>query len=770
MPYICRMKTLNSRFVLPRFIISVCRTARQWTRCLLWVALLPMFAQAQPLEWDRRFAVHGTKGEITAATVIDSGIVVGLNFSSMDRVRVNGLALWNGSRWQDAAPLLAPERRSLLTGLASMGSSTVIADGVIYLPDGTRAEVVSMTNGKLTVLPAYTDNPATKLGNTLWLSTEHRLGYLAAENIVVLDNNTWRSLSKLCRDGCNGTTHVEDAAMLGDSIIAIGRFNNYEGQPLTGIALHDGVTWRSLGAPNKTSRHLSIVDGEPYVSGSFDSIGGARTGNNALLKEGVWRSFEPGSDSISIQGALRKIISYRGGHALLGIVQANGRTIAQVATYGEGRLKPIYYLSPIQDILEYKGDLYAAAERHLLKMVGDTLLPVTPEGVYLGLQEGTLSLAAIGDTVVVSMKGDTAQLQALVGDAWGALTRGLGDWSDKRVLASSDGVLYYAGQFPSYNGKTMNSVMQYVNGAWENLGAGLKMTSNPQGVAEVHAMVAHNGELIVYGAIDSAGGKYTRNTARWDGQEWHAVDNVIVGGRPLGFYRDTLVFGWVYNTVTSETSNLGYWDGSSVRAWQQPANDDVLSMVSYKNGFVIGGSFTRVGGVAARKVAYWDGSKWNPLDTGLPNYIRALATDGERVYAAGSDVLSYWDGSHWQPLMTDMRNVNIDDLLTVGDKLYVAGSFIRLGDAPSFHFGAMRLPEPSSVEKPRSRSSSLLLFPNPASTVVRVSTAGSITIVDLLGRVVIRSLDAEVDVSSLPPGRYLVIDINGLSAPLEVCR
>jgi hypothetical protein len=50
---------------------------------LVLVISLPLTSNAQYLEWDRRFAVHGTRGLITAATLIDSGIVVGFNFSSV---------------------------------------------------------------------------------------------------------------------------------------------------------------------------------------------------------------------------------------------------------------------------------------------------------------------------------------------------------------------------------------------------------------------------------------------------------------------------------------------------------------------------------------------------------------------------------------------------------------------------------------------------------------------------------------------------------------
>ena len=72
-----------------------------------------------------------------------------------------------------------------------------------------------------------------------------------------------------------------------------------------------------------------------------------------------------------------------------------------------------------------------------------------------------------------------------------------------------------------------------------------------------------------------------------------------------------------------------------------------------------GGSYTSIGGVAANRIAKFDGKTWTPLGTGLSNAeCYALGTYDGALYAAGyfdlaGDVpgtakLARWNGSDWE--------------------------------------------------------------------------------------------------------------------------
>jgi hypothetical protein len=117
-------------------------------------------------------------------------------------------------------------------------------------------------------------------------------------------------------------------------------------------------------------------------------------------------------------------------------------------------------------------------------------------------------------------------------------------------------------------------------------------------------------------------------------------------------------------------------------------NGVVLAMVRARGDLYIGGSFTAVGGVAARNVARWDGHRWHSLGTGdengvgqpyrYTNYGRerlttpsvqalAVAPNGD-VYVGGEFAqaghlaaagLARWDGHHWGAV-GDFRHLEED--------------------------------------------------------------------------------------------------------------
>jgi hypothetical protein len=75
-----------------------------------------------------------------------------------------------------------------------------------------------------------------------------------------------------------------------------------------------------------------------------------------------------------------------------------------------------------------------------------------------------------------------------------------------------------------------------------------------------------------------------------------------------------------------------------------------------------GGSFTASGATAVTNVARWDGTKWDPLLTGLNGTVYALTADKSgNVYAGGSFTaaggvatsnVAKWNGVAWTALGT----------------------------------------------------------------------------------------------------------------------
>ncbi|MFO1077781.1 MAG: hypothetical protein U1E73_08645 [Planctomycetota bacterium] len=145
---------------------------------------------------------------------------------------------------------------------------------------------------------------------------------------------------------------------------------------------------------------------------------------------------------------------------------------------------------------------------------------------------------------------------------------------------------------------------------WSGLGAGVWLDWYGGDVSALAAMP--NGDLVVSGGFDTAGGIAASGIARWDGNAWHAL------GAGL--------------------------DGSAYAMLPLPNGD-----------LVVGGQFTQAGGAPANSVARWDGTSWHPLGAGLggTNYfeqVNALAVlpNGDLV-AAGSfnGSVAFWNGTTW---------------------------------------------------------------------------------------------------------------------------
>lgn len=124
-------------------------------------------------------------------------------------------------------------------------------------------------------------------------------------------------------------------------------------------------------------------------------------------------------------------------------------------------------------------------------------------------------------------------------------------------------------------------------------------------------------------------------------------------------------------------------------------NGPVYEVAIAPNGDVyIGGNFTQVNGLAANRIARWNGTAWSALGAGIGNgSVRAIAFSGNNVYAGGSFTeagsviahsIAQWNGSQWSYLGKRDNEQGLDstinEIIFVGNTMYVAGSFIYGGN------------------------------------------------------------------------------------------
>lgn len=113
----------------------------------------------------------------------------------------------------------------------------------------------------------------------------------------------------------------------------------------------------------------------------------------------------------------------------------------------------------------------------------------------------------------------------------------------------------------------------------------------------------------------------------------------------------------------------------------------------------VGGLFLQIGGIAANRIAKWDGRTWSTLDVGMsgPVYTLTVFDDGTgpALYAGGNftnagrvsaNNIAKWNGSIWSPLGTGPANGTNNTVLALTgariggvSALYVGGSFSIAG-------------------------------------------------------------------------------------------
>jgi hypothetical protein len=133
-----------------------------------------------------------------------------------------------------------------------------------------------------------------------------------------------------------------------------------------------------------------------------------------------------------------------------------------------------------------------------------------------------------------------------------------------------------------------------------------------------------------------------------------------------------------------------YWDGSTwTNLFAGVTSDLVNSMAIAPNGDIYAtGNFTTIGGVAANRVAKWNGTTWSALGTGLNGigYVIKIAPNGD-IYVGGAFTtagglnryyIARWDGGTWQSVgpYNGLNSYVYDiEISQDGSVIYVGGPF-----------------------------------------------------------------------------------------------
>jgi hypothetical protein len=256
-----------------------------------------------------------------------------------------------------------------------------------------------------------------------------------------------------------------------------------------------------------------------------------------------------------------------------------------------------------------------------------------------------------------------------------------------------DGSIVAAGEFGYVGRARVEPLMRLRDGAWQPARTTWELTPPGSGFSAV--AIASDGKLAL-ATYDDFG---PRAGEIWldDGSGLRVIGTFEGLVRRLHWYRGKLwVAGWHQVRQEGKTviQGLAVWDGTG---WSPPpggAPDGfAFELVEDGDDLLVGGAFTRLGGITARSVAAFNGTTWRALSFGdVSVYALARAPDGE-LYAggafgdlgAGAGGLARWTGRAWVKAAGGVANRAfpgvVTDLTSHAGGLYVAGCFHTVGGA-----------------------------------------------------------------------------------------
>ncbi len=160
----------------------------------------------------------------------------------------------------------------------------------------------------------------------------------------------------------------------------------------------------------------------------------------------------------------------------------------------------------------------------------------------------------------------------------------------------------------------------------------------------------------------------------------------------LAVYDNALIAGGWFTTAGGvAASRIARWDGASWSALGSGMNDDVRALAVYDNALFAGGGFTQAGGVAANRIARWDGTSWSALGSGTNHIVSDLAVFDYALIAGGhftsaggvaANRIARWDGTSWSALGSG-TNGPVYALAVYDNALIAGGVFTAAGGTVS---------------------------------------------------------------------------------------
>ena len=467
-----------------------------------------------------------------AMAAIGSQVYIAGFIPSIGGVSVNYVARWNGGAWS-----------SMAGGLPNYGTPTTLAavDGQLYVATGA----IGPGNGPYTAnVLRWTGSSWSVVGNDFNLDVNAiaggdgelyaggsftDVGGAPMNQIARLSGNTWVDA---------GSTS-ESALILGMAICSHGVYaggvtNLTDEVDMNNLIRYDGTRWRNVGEgvgdPEYGVQVVNAVvrsDGQTYIGGRFDQVGGVRSMHVAQWDGDQWIDIGfPFGESGRVNAlAIKGDTLFAGGlFPFSGELQSSNlamRVNGEWLPMGSGANDEVFALTV------HDNDLYIGGEFSQINGVGcggvgrwngSQFSPVGfgANGIVRALTFGPDGTLYAGGNFTLIGGVSCSRMAQWNGTAWSPVASGVNNWVNT-IAVLPDGSPVFGGQFTiALNGGFMTGVARFNGTTLEPMGFGLN--------GNVNALLAKDGHLLACGTFAESGPTIVNGIARWnDTDAWEPL-------------------------------------------------------------------------------------------------------------------------------------------------------------------------------------------------------------------------------------------------------
>jgi hypothetical protein len=608
--------------------------------------------------WDTRFTIPGFTGPdghsptvYDFARDVDGSIVVAGQFHYLGAERVEPLLRYKNGQWGPARTtweLQPPDSGFSAIAIDATGRLALATyddfgarSGEIWLDDGTGLRVIGEFDGLVRTLAWY--------GDQLWVAGWDQITTPATpiQGLAVWDGTTWAP-----PPGGPIDSFAFELVKDGNDLLVGGDFTQIGGISAASVAAYDGTSWRALDFPGTAVYALARdASNELYAGGTFGNQFGP-TGGFAHWTGTAWELAGGGLQNQGIDGVVTDLALHDGSLYVSGCFLSGGGDVdtpGAVISRNVARFDGTWH-SLDDDKGTVLGPWYE--ERGCGDEGPDSVWNVSRQRWFDDGDRILLGGSFPGIAGVISQS-------VIAHDATGWAPQGpsgLGfGGSLDRIAASSSCDVWGLGQITHVAGMPTHArVVHFTGTAWETITDSIPSDAYCPGLA-----VSPAGEVSVSCMIFTDTGSV--------GRIFHVSGTQLVqvgGDMPVV---QTIAYdpdGHLWAAGGDSTGFVGRLDGDTLTIVENNFDQPVTLIDPVSSTDVIAaGPFTKVGALAASRIARWNGTAWRTLGAGSPGMVMAVTHDATKVYISTFDegngmyLLGAFDGTTWSELATPAAGI-----------------------------------------------------------------------------------------------------------------